>query len=312
MRGAMKNRTHISLNLRSAALVFGLASAGFLHPAYAQDQAGQITLGSKVLEDSDENRFFLRTGGIARDDVSYKGLTPGQDYTLVAQLYNVGTGELTGKPVLAALTPEASEGSTSFMVPVPQNRTRFNIDYAVYLTLYDGAVDEESMHKAVALAEIRDTKSEDTVIQVHAVQRVTVTATDPVDHDRALPGAGGTIVAKVDYENLVEGYHYTLWGELMKPSGQSTGIYASIADYAPEGKNGTVTMEFTVPEGFEGMQLVPSIGLYHKKRVVLDQMGALTRIPDAPNPVMIASDPNMLVAEKTINIGVPFEEQMGM
>ncbi|SMO78308.1 VaFE repeat-containing surface-anchored protein [Paracoccus laeviglucosivorans] len=310
----MTNRTQNRLNLPKAAAIAALALTGLMQPAHAAEPAVAtkaakgVTLTSAVVEDADENRFFMRTGGIARDDVTFDGLTPGQPYTLVAQLYHVGEGKLVGAPTLENLIPDAASGKTSFMLPVPPNRTEFNIDYAVYLTLYEGQVDLAGLATAKPLAEIRDTKSEATVLQVHAVQRVTVTAADSADGDRALPGNGGKITAKVDYENLVEGYPYTIWGELMKPSGQSTGIFASIAEYKPEGKNGSVTLEFTVPEGFEGVALVPSVGLYHKKRVTIGENGALSVLPDAPNPVMIAADPNLNVPEKTISIGTLFED----
>ncbi len=283
-----------------------LALAGLVHPALAQD--GAVTLTSTVVEDSDDNRFFMRTGGIARDDVAYEGLVPGRTYTLVAQLYHIGEQRLVGEPAFAELTPEAASGKTSLLFPVPQNRTRYNIDYAVYLTLYDGKVDAANLADATPIAQIRDTESAATVVQVHAIQRIAVTAKDAADGDRALPGEGGRIVAEVTYENLVEGYPYTLWGELMKTSGQSTGIYAAIPEYKPKGKNGTVTMEFTVPEGFEGVALMPSVGLYHQKRVAIGQNGILSILPDAPNPVMIASDPNLNVPEKTVAIGTLFED----
>lgn len=240
--------------------------------------------------------------------MTYDGLAPGQDYTLAAQLYDVAAGKLIGAPTLAELTPNAAAGRTSFLFPVPQNRTRTNIDYAVYLTLYEGRVEPAGLALAKTVAEIRDTESEDTVIQVHAVQRITATATDAADGDHALPETGGTITAKVDYENLVEGYPYTIWGELMKPSGQSTGIFASIAEYKPAGKSGSVTLEFAVPEGFGGVALVPSVGLYHQKRVKVQANGALAILPDAPNPVMIASDPELDRADKTIAIGTLFED----
>lgn len=299
---------HPARRLFAAAFLTLAATA----PALAQTalaQTAAVTLDSTVVEDSDNNRFFMRTGGIARDDVTYDGLTPGQPYTLVAQLYDIGRGALVGAPALAALTPEATSGKASFLFPVPQNRTDFNIDYAVYLTLYEGKVDAAGLAGAKPIAQIRDTESEAVVLQVHAVQRVSVTAQDAADGDQRLPGQGGTIRAEVRYENLVEGYPYTLWGELMKTSGQSTGIYASIPDYRPKGKNGSVTMQFTVPEGFEGVALLPSIGLYHEKRVEIGRNGVLTLLPDAPNPVMIASDPGLDAPEKTVAIGTLFEEQ---
>ncbi|MBU3030737.1 VaFE repeat-containing surface-anchored protein [Paracoccus marinaquae] len=302
------NTTTMSRALCGTSLALVLAGSVLIPhaPAYAADPA---SITATVLDVEDDNRFFMRTGGTARGDVAYEGLTPGEDYTLAAQLHHVGEDKAVGDPVFTGFTPEAASGQTSVELPVPTNRTQYNIDYAVYLTLYKGKVDQQSAGEAAALAEIRDTESPDHVIQVHAIQAIAVTAADAADGDNRLPAEGGVIRASVDHENLVAGYHYTLWGELLKPSGQSTGIYAAIPDYVPEAMNGQVTMEFAVPEGFEGISLVPSVGLYHKSRVELPQDGRLTVLPDVPNPVMIASDPNLDRADKTIAIGVLFEEQ---
>lgn len=283
-----------------------LAWAATLQLAHAQPAGGEAALSAVLVDAEDDNRFFTRSGGTARDDVTYDGLTAGTGYTISAQLVDIASGETVGDPVLQGFTADAPAGMLGISIPVPANRTRYNIDYTSHLTLYEGDVDASSAARVPVLARLAEDATEHRVIQVHAVQRVSVTAADAADGDRALPAEGGTIVATVDYENLVEGYHYTLWGELLKASGQSTGIFASIADYVPDTKNGSVTMRFVVPEGLDGLQLVPSIGLYHQSRVELQQSGALTVLPDAPNPVMIASDPNLNVTEKLVAIGTPF------
>lgn len=289
------------LILRGTATAFAFVCAGMLHPAWAEP-----SLSGTLLDAEDDNRFFTRTGGTARDDLAYAGLTSGQTYTLSAQLIDVATGEPSGETVFTSFTAEAAEGTVSVSLPVPANRTAYNIDYASHVTLYEGEVDAAGAEGAAVLAEIAEHQGTERVIQVHAVQRVRVTAADAADGDRALPPEGGTIVATVEYENLVEGYKYTLWGELLKASGQSTAIFASIPELVPETKNGSVTMEFAVPEGLEGLQLVPSIGLYHQARVELQPGGRLTILPDAANPVMIASDPNLNIPEKLVDIGEPF------
>lgn len=286
------------------------AAAIFVPLGTASAQNGSsVTLSGVAIDTVDDNRFFTRLGGAVRDDVTYAGLTPGQPYTLAAQLHNMTTGEPTGEPVLATFTPEAAEGSTSIELPVPQNRTEFNIDYVVTLKLYEGELDAAAAGAATPLAEASDTGNPEQTIQVHAIQRVTVTAADAADGDKELPAEGGKILATVNHENLVPGYRYTLWGQLLTPSGQSTAIFASIPEFVPEEMNGTAAMEFTVPPGFEGIRLVPVVGIYHQNRVSLGEDGSLAWLPEAPNPVMIASDPSVDAPEQTVNIGTPFEEQ---
>ena len=303
-----KNNNITFRTLHGAALALLIAGSSLAAPSVAA-AADTVSISAKVLDTDDDNRFFMRTGGTARGDVTHEGLTPGEDHTLAAQLFHVGEGKPVGDPVFAGFVAEAASGQTSVELPVPANRTPYNIDYAVHLTLYKGKVDAGSAADAAAVAQIQDNEGVDHVLQVHAIQRVKVVAADAADGDNRLPGEGGVIRASIAHENLVAGYNYTLWGELMKPSGQSTGIYAVIPDYVPTAMNGEVTMEFTVPKGLEGIKLVPSVGLYHKSRIELLESGAVVALPDAPNPVMIASDPNLDRADKTVAIGVLFEEQ---
>ena len=286
------------------AILCALAYASTVQSAASQEDAGAPTLTAVAIDAADDNRFFTRVGGVVRDDVTYGGLNAGQPYTLAAQLLNMTTQALEGD---VEFMPEAAEGRVSIELPVPQNRTEFNIDYVVVLTLYEGDVDEGRTAGATALAELNDTANLEQTIQVHAIQSISVTAADAADGDHALPADGGTIVATVEHVNLVPGYHYTLWGQLLTPSGQSTGLYASVAEYVPEEKNGRLTMEFPVRSGLEGISLIPAIGLFHQNRVTLNEDGSLTWLPDAPNPVMIASDLSLDAAEQTIDIGILFE-----
>lgn len=297
---------HFSLRHATVLLI---CAAAYLGPADdARAQKG-LSLTGVALDVVDDNRFFTRVGGTVRDDLSYEGLEPGQTYTAAAQLYNMTTQELSGEVVALSFTPEASSGTISVELPVPQNRTEFNIDYVVKVALYDGEVAGATVDGADALVRLDDTANLDQTIQLHAIQSVSVTATDAADGDQTLPPEGGTIKATVEHVNLVAGYHYTIWGELLTPSGQATGIYASLPDYIPAEKNGTVTLEFTVPEGKDGIRLIPTVGLYHHNRVEINADGSLSTLPDAPVPVMIASDLSVEAPEQTINIGIPFEDQ---
>ncbi|GAA1707469.1 hypothetical protein GCM10009702_07570 [Propioniferax innocua] len=82
------------------------------------------------------------------------------------------------------------------------------------------------------------------------------TAVDKADGDKVLAAEGGVIVDTVAYEGLTPGLEYTLTGELMdKATGEGTGITGEVT-FTPEAVNGEVDVEFTVPTGFAGKELV--------------------------------------------------------
>lgn len=140
----------------------------------------------------------------------------GYSYMFVVQFYYLGMQELIGVLVLDILMFDVVSGQISVMLLVLVNCMWFNVDYVVYLMLYEGQVDLVFVVDVMLLVEICDIESEVIVIQVYVVQCVIVIVVDVVDGDRVLFGKGGSIVVRVDYENLVEGYFYMIWGELMK------------------------------------------------------------------------------------------------
>lgn len=286
----------------AAAVTVGLA----MTTATVSAQAN-LRLTGVAIDVADGNRFFTRLGGTVRDDLVYEGLVPGRAYTVTAQLVNLTTGARVGEAKLMSFQPQAPTGKVSIELPMPQNRSQFNIDFAVITQLYEGEVTGAQAAQLAPLAKLDNTTEVSRVMQSHAIQSVIVTALTQAGK-QTLPAEGGKIEATVAYANLVEGYAYTVWGQLLTPSGQATGIYASIADYAPKEKKGSVQLTFAVPKGFDGISLVPVVGLYHKKRVKLNEDGSLTWIPGSPMPVMIASDLSLDAPEQTIKIGVPFEE----
>lgn len=279
------------------AMVLALSAVLLTGAALAQNA---VTLKGVALDTADNNRFFTRLGGTVGNALTFAGLAAGETYTASGQLYNLTTKSLIGDAVTITFTPTSSSGTVNLELPVPQNRTEFNIDYVVMVHLYKG-----KDAKGDVVAKLDDLTNPSQTIQLHAIQGIRVVA-KAADGGQSLPGKGGKIIATANYVNLVEGYPYTIWGQLVTPSGQGIGVFSSIAEYAPDGKAGSVSLTFDVPAGFEGISLVPAIGLYHKKRVEIGKDGNLTWIPGSPMPVMIASDMGVEVPEKTISIGVPF------
>lgn len=278
-----------ALTATAAVLALGL-------PALAQDAPA---LSGTFLDAADDNRFFTRLGGTAKDVIAYEGLTPGAAYVIESRLVDPANPDAAGEPVIVEFTPEAASGEVIVEHPVAANEGEVNIDYVTLTTLRQG--DEE-----VVVLE-GDPKDPLRTIQVHSVQRLGIeSVADTADGDLRIDGQGGEVVVRVSYANLVEGYPYTVWGQLLSQSGQAIGVFASIPEYAPEGKAGEVELRFEVPAGFEGISVVPSVGIYHKKRVEVRPDGVLVWNEGAPNPVMIASDTDLDAPERTIEIGVPF------
>lgn len=266
-----------------------------------------IALRGVLTDAEDGNRFFTRLGGEAQDLIAYRGLTPGQSYVIVSRLINTETGErLEG--VNTEFTPESAEGEVAVIMPVPRNGTKLNINYTseVSLNVAGTALGAEGYIGTIN----GDPKDPERTIQVHSVQRVSVlSVADTADGDLRIDATGGEIDVRVGYENMVEGYPYTFWGQLLTPSGQAIGAFASIPEFAPEGKHGEVVLTFRVPEGYEGISLTPSVGVYHKKRVEILENGNLSWIAGSANPVMIASDVDLADKSVAIEVGTPFDAE---
>ncbi|KHK99942.1 hypothetical protein LK09_01060 [Microbacterium mangrovi] len=89
-----------------------------------------------------------------------------------------------------------------------------------------------------------------------APPEISTTATDKADGNHGLPSTGGVVKDVVSYTGLTPGTEYTVTGVLMdKATGKSTGITAS-KTLTPTTADGSVEVDFTLPEGFAGDDLV--------------------------------------------------------
>jgi hypothetical protein len=276
-----------------------LASAA-VTVAMASGVLAEITLSGKLVDAEDENRFFTRLGGEAREDLSIGGLDQGKDYILTTVLIDAASKEEI-ETVDTPFTAETSGADLSVMLPVPRNEGDVNIDYVTRNLLREAGTD-------TVLVEITgDASDPDRAIQVHSIQRVSVISVkDAADGDNRIDAQGGKIDVVVGYENMVEGYAYTVWGQILTPSGQSRGIFASVPEYRPEKKAGEVTLTFDIPAGLDGISILPSVGIYHQNRVEILEDGNISWIPGSANPVMIASDTDLKDEIRMIEVGVPF------
>lgn len=284
---------------RSFPMMTLLASAA-MTAAMASGALAEITMSGKLVDAEDENRFFTRLGGEARDDLSISGLDQGKDYILTTILIDAASGKEI-ETVDTPFTAETADADLSVTLPVPRNEGDVNIDYVTRTLL------REPGSETVLVEMTGDALDPDRAIQVHSIQRVSVISVkDAADGDNRIDGQGGKIEVVVGYENMVEGYAYTIWGQILTPSGQSRGIFASIPEYKPEKKAGEVTLTFDIPAGLDGISVLPSVGIFHQNRVEILEDGNISWIAGAANPVMIASDTDLKDESRMIEVGVPF------
>src|SRR5690606_6051732 len=86
---------------------------------------------------------------------------------------------------------------------------------------------------------------------------------DQSDGDKTISWTGGTVIDAVKYTDLSPGNVYTVKGELMdKATGEGTGIFGETT-FTAEERDGTIAVEFVVPEGFAGDTLVVFEKLYN-------------------------------------------------
>jgi hypothetical protein len=268
--------------------------------AMASGALAEITMSGKLVDAEDDNRFFTRLGGEARDDLSISGLTQGKDYILTTVLIDAASKEEI-ETVETPFTAETANADLSVTLTVPRNEGDVNIDYVTRNLLREAGSD------AVLIEMTGEASDPDRAIQVHSIQRVgVISVKDAADGDNRIDGDGGKIEVVVGYENMVEGYAYTVWGQILTPSGQSRGIFASVPEFKPEKKAGKLTLRFDIPAGLDGISVLPSVGIYHQNRVEILQDGNLSWIPGSANPVMIASDTDLKDESRMIEVGVPF------
>lgn len=181
------------------------------------------------------------------DEVSYKNLATGREYTVTGTLMDSATGEplkdADGNAVTASTTfePEANEGKVKVTFSVDTS-TLSNKKLVVFERLEaDGNV----------IASHEDLTDEGQTVEVIPPE-IKTSAVDGTDGDKEVTADGkATIVDTVKYAGLVPGTEYELQGTLMdSETGEALkgadgkGITAS-AKFTPQAKDGTQDVTFT-------------------------------------------------------------------
>lgn len=181
------------------------------------------------------------------DEVSYKNLATGREYTVISTLMDSATGEpikdADGNAVTASTTfePEDNEGKVKVMFSVDTS-TLSNRKLVVFEKLEaDGNV----------IASHEDLTDEGQTVEV-VPPEIKTSAADGADGDKEVTADGkATIVDTVKYTGLVPGTEYELQGTLMDAEtgealkGADGKQITASAKFTPQAQDGTQDVTFT-------------------------------------------------------------------
>lgn len=190
------------------------------------------------------------------DEVFYKNLIPGKEYTVKGILMVKETGELLtvdGKETTAEKTFTAEEADGSIMLEFTFSSLALAGKHVVAF--------EDIEYQGISIATHADLEDEDQTI---SYPKIHTTAADQTSGSRTMTlGATVTLVDTVTYKGLTAGKTYVVKGTVIdKVSGQPIGVTAETT-FTAEETDGSVDVLFTLnTENLQGKTLVVFEELY--------------------------------------------------
>ena len=225
------------------------------------------------------------------DEVFYKNLIPGKEYTVKGTLMVKETGEalvINGEAVTAEKTFTAEEPDGSIIL-------EFTFDSSALAGKHIVAF-EDVEYKGISIGSHEDLEDEDQTISYPSIH---TTATDQASGSKTMVlGSSVTLVDTVTYTGLTVGKTYVVKGTIMdKASGQSIGVTAETT-FTAEAADGSTTVAFTFDTSvLQGKTLVVFEALYdtNGNQIVahsnLNDEDQTVTVPVQPeNPPVITGD----------------------
>lgn len=224
------------------------------------------------------------------DQVVYRGLVPGESYTVKGVLMDAATG----KPVLADGKPVEGEAGFTPQVPSGHVTVAFEFDGSA-LRGHDVVAFEALYFNGKKVCEHADIADKGQTVRLEAPEpEIGTTATDADDGDHEAVADGEvTIVDEVRYENLEPGREYVLTGTLIdkteaKPLDKDGESLESAVRFTPEEPNGSVEVKFS----FDGSLLASHTVVAFESLALEDEEVAVhANIDDAGQSVRLVETP---------------------
>ena len=218
------------------------------------------------------------------DEVFYRNLIPGKEYTVHGKLMVKETGEpltVNGEEVTAEKTFTAEEADGSIILEFTFNSLALSGKHVVAF--------EDLTYEGVSIAGHEDLEDEDQTISYPELH---TNAADQTSGSKTMTvGTVVTLVDTVTYKGLTKGKTYTVKGTIMdKGSGQPIGVTAETS-FTAEETDGSTEVKFTFDTGLlQGKTLVVFEGLYDEKGNVIVTHNDLT---DADQTVSVPAKPSV-------------------
>ena len=252
-----------------------------------------IATNAKFADGSTE----IAAGNTVIDTVDYKGLVPGKEYTLSAQLINKADGKTVVGAGTKTFSPETTDGSVEVEIKVNddvdepvdaavafEELTSTEVDKAGQDNLQGGDTPETSDDNKIA-----EHKDINDANQTVGVPHISTNANFAEGSAEVTNGA--VVVDTVSYAGLVPGKEYTLTAQLIDKADGETVLGTGTKTFTPTEPNGSEDVEITVNNAPEGRTVTAAVAFEELTSKVVDRFGN-----DNPN-----EDGNPIADHKEIN-----------
>ncbi|MBF4547143.1 VaFE repeat-containing surface-anchored protein [Corynebacterium afermentans subsp. lipophilum] len=218
-------------------------------------------------------------GNTVIDTVDYKGLVPGKEYTLSAQLINKADGKTVVGNGTKTFTPETTDGSVEVEIKVNddvnkpvsaavafEELTSTVVDKAGQDNPQGGDTPETSDDNKIA-----EHKDIDDANQTVGAPHITTNANFEKGSSEVINGA--VVVDTVTYAGLVPGKEYTLTAQLIDKADGKTVLGTGTETFTPKEANGSVDVEIIVDNAPEGRVVTAAVAFEELTSKVVDAGG---------------------------------------
>ncbi|MCZ9292830.1 VaFE repeat-containing surface-anchored protein, partial [Corynebacterium lehmanniae] len=240
----------------------------------------------------------IAAGNTVIDTVDYKGLVPGKQYTLSAQLINKADGKTVVGAGKKTFTPETTDGSVEVEIKVNDDVDEPVSAAVAFEELTSTEVDKTGQDNPQD-GDTPDVYSDDNKIAEHkdiddanqtvGVPHISTNANFAEGSSEVTNGA--VVVDTVSYAGLVPGKEYTLTAQLIDKADGETVLGTGTKTFTPTEPNGSEDVEITVDNAPEGRTVTAAVAFEELTSKVVDAGGN-----DNPN-----EDGNKIAEHKEIN-----------